>query len=201
MLHSRAAKSPLLKQIPLVLTPEHGRRCSQGSDCRKAAKMMGSRHHMSSRKTCFHNQVKHLLLKTRGGREEPQTQVEMHGWRWQGSPNCHLSFLPAQSINPVASAVSMEPGVHPAATPCHQALVPKADRLVQLRGDPTEPRRDATAPVRSSRALGTAYFQPNADFQQYLICSRKMSSGQVPESKRDRMFKLLQDRLEEKTLQ
>lgn len=157
MLHSRAAKSSLLKQIPLVPTLEHGRRRLQGSDCKKAAKMMHSRHRASSRKTCFHNRVKYLFLKTRGGREEPQTPVENKrmGGDCKGAP-----IATSSSFQPKALACGPSSSERAGHAPSGDAVSPKrtdwcnsAETLRSPIGMP-QPQRGAPEhwePLTSSR--------------------------------------------------
>lgn len=113
----------------------------------------------------------------------------------RGTPNATASFQPK-----VAPAMKMESGVHPAVTPHHQMLIPKT----QTDGTQRRPYGAASrchSPREELGALETALSQPNSDFQQYLTHSVKMSPSQGPDRRRDRTFKLLQDKLEEKTLQ
>lgn len=110
------------------------------------------------------------------------------------APNATSSFQPK-----VAPAMKTESGVHPAVTPHHQMLIPKTQTDGTQRTTYGAVQR-CHRPREELGALGTALSQPNADFQQYLTHSVKMSPSQGPD-RRDRTFKLLQDKLEEKTLQ
>lgn len=198
----RAAKSLLLKQIPLVPTPERGRRRLQGLRLPKAAKRMRSRQHASSWEQRA-STTKLGISSTRPGGGQEGT-ADPGGNACMGGDGRAAPIATSSSFQQKALAGGPNNADRAGrATPCHRSclLGPEADRLVQLGGHPMEPPRDATALTRSSRARGAAYFQPNTDFQQHLTCSRKMSSSQVPESRRDRTFNLLQGRLEEETLQ